>query len=180
MSPAPEDGFTNEGRQTSLVPGLFDRAGEETRVFEPGPFSISLERPAVVVGGWGNMDVLWAARASGAIELVGTDVDEPRGVSMVAPLQHQEVLMCGMSTGQTQGQFICLTPTAHEKADPEGIGKSRGKPLGILEYRVVQVSCVRVQQQILTVSRTYNCRMTVTHMGDSVHAIEVGPPLMVV
>ena len=136
-------------------------------------------RPAIRVGRRGHVHVVRLPGPSGMVELVGTDVHHPARVAVVRTVEHNDVAPVCRRPGHPEGQLVGLAPGAHEEAHFQRIGHRAREPPGVLDDIVVQVAGVGVEGRDLPLRRLDNARVAVPHVAHVVHAIEVGPTVIV-
>ncbi len=137
-------------------------------------------RPAIVVGHHCFVHVGWRALPAGAIELVRAHIHESVGVSMVSPLEHDDVLATGVRLRHAERQLVGLASRADEVADAEGFWEQLAQPCGVVHRVLVQVAGVGVEQGDLPPRGPDDSGMAVTDVAHVVHAVQVRPAGFVV
>ena len=85
----------------------------------------------------------------------------------------------GSDPRHPEGQLVGLAARAHEVAHIERTRHQVGETSSVLDDVVVQVARVRVEETDLPAGRFDHTGVTVSHVTDVVHAIEVGLSVLV-
>src|SRR5215469_4579610 len=95
---------------------------------------------AVVVGNRRHVNPGFATLATGAIKLIGADVDQRVGVAVICMLWNDDVIELGVRPRQAEGKFVRLAPRIHEITNLEWLGQSLRKPFCVTNDIVMQVT----------------------------------------
>ena len=120
------------------------------------------------------------ARSAGALVLVGADVDQGSGVTMVRTVHYDDIRAAGVGLGKTQRQLVGFASGTHEVAHAQALRQRFAEPPGVFHQEAVQVARVRVEDRHLLSGRPHDLGMAVTHMTDVVYRIQVLPFVFVV
>ena len=136
-------------------------------------------RAPVAVGHRRYPHVRRSSLATGPLELVRTDLDQPRRVPVVCALHDDHVPTTGGGTRQPQGKLVRLAPGADEEADLEIPGHRFREAPCVLDQVVVQVPGVRVEGRHLAGGRVHHPGVAVPDVADVVDAIQVRASLFI-
>ena len=171
-----ENALGQEGaRRMPLRPQILERIADVSGVLVGPIHHLPTILPAIIVRHRDRPDPRRSARAPFASELVVTAVDQPLRVAVIAALDRDDAGPAGVRASEPQRQLVRLAPGVHKEEDRERSGNELPQALGILQYPVVQVSRVRVEDGHLSLSRPDDGGMLVADVRDVVHAVQVSP-----
>uniref|UniRef100_A0A2M3ZMA9 Putative secreted peptide n=1 Tax=Anopheles braziliensis TaxID=58242 RepID=A0A2M3ZMA9_9DIPT len=127
-----------------------------------------------------HMDKVWLGVTARLVELVRRDVHHGGHVPMVGVVERDDLVAAGMLASEPERQIVRLRARVDEVAHRQPARHLFRERPGTQDELVVQEAIVGRERGQLALARLHYLRVTVSHVGDVVDAVEVPGTLLVV